>query len=313
MDQRAGLPDGATLSAFLLIVLIGGLNFVGVRFSNRELPPFYGAGGRFLAAAILLFAFIALRRVPLPRGKSLLGTVLYGVLSFTGAYAFAYWALKELSSGIAAVIMASVPLLTLFFAMIHGVERFKLRGLLGAILAVGGIGVLVASGGTSDVAFGSLLAMLGAAVCAAESGVVLKRFPPSHPVATNAVAMLIGALLLLALSAIANERWILPQAQATWVSFGYLVAVGSVGLFGLYLFTLKNWTASGVSYMFVLFPIVASIAGAILAREVITTSTVVGGAIVLGGVYIGALSTARSKEAPAATPEGCPPVEEAVA
>lgn len=67
-------------------------------------------------------------------------------------------------------------------------------------------------------------------------------------------------------------------------------------MFGLYLFTLQRWTASGVSYNFVLFPIVATAAGALLARELITAAVVAGGLMVLAGVYVGVLSGHRRKE-----------------
>ncbi len=311
MDNKSGgLPDATTLSAFLLVVLIGGVNLVAVRFSNREMAPFFGAAIRLLTASLLLFAFAGLRRVPLPRRQSLVGPVLYGLLGFGGAFGFLYWALQTLSAGVGAVIMASVPLLTLFLATIHRVETFRARGLLGALLAIVGIWVLVAVGGDATIPISALLAMLGAAVCFAESGVVNKRFPPSHPVATNAIAMGIGGLLLIAVSAGAKEVWSIPEANATWVSLGYLVGFGSLGMFGLYLFILKRWTASGVSFMFVLMPVIASIAGALLAKEAITGRLVVGGLIVLAGVYIGALSVPHTRGSLVAAPEGCVPAPE---
>lgn len=306
-------PDAATLLAFLLIVLIGGINFVAVRFSNRELAPFYGAGLRFIVSSALLFLFIAIRKVPLPRGKGLMGTLIFGVLSFTGAYAFAYSALQKLPAAAASVIMASVPLLTLFFAMLHRVERFRIRGLIGGVLALAGIVVIVGGTDRADIPLGSVLTMLGTAVCAAESSVIIKRFPPSHPVATNAVAMGVGGLLLFPLSLATREAWIVPQSQTTWVTLAYLIAIGSVGLFGLYLFALGRWTASGVSYMFVLAPIVATLAGIILEGASITLGLAIGGVIILAGVYVGALTVHRPKEAPTAAPEGCAPAEQGAA
>lgn len=317
MSERrggGGGPDAATLLAFLLIVLIGGINFVAVRFSNRELAPFYGAGIRFIISSALLFLYVAIRRVPLPRGKGLTGTLIFGLLSFTGAYAFAYSALQKLPAAAASVIMASVPLLTLFFAMLHRVEKFRIRGLIGGVLALAGIVVIVGGTDRSDIPVGAVLTMLGTAVCAAESSVIIKRFPPSHPVATNAVAMGVGGLLLFPLSLVAREAWIVPQIQTTWVTLAYLVVIGSVGLFGLYLFALGRWTASGVSYMFVLAPIVAAVAGIVLEGASITAGLAIGGAIILAGVYVGALTVHREKEAPAALPEGCAPaVEKSVA
>jgi drug/metabolite transporter (DMT)-like permease len=309
-QKREGSPDAATLVAFAGIVLIAGVNFVAVRFSNRELAPFYGAAARFSIAAALLFVFVAIRRVPLPRGRSMLGTLVYGVLGFAAFYAFAYWALQDLSAATAAVIAASVPLLTLLFAVLHRVEGFRWRAVLGGLLAVSGIAVMVSGAGRLESPWVSVLVMLGAIACAAESTVILKRFAPIHPVSTNALAMLVGGGLLFLLSLIAGEPWIVPQRGATWLTLAYLIPVGSLALFGLYLFSLDRWTASGVSYMFVLTPIVASIAGVVLEDARITAGLFAGGLVVLAGVYLGAFTGARKREAPQPAPECCPPVEE---
>lgn len=282
-----------TLGAFAAVVVIGGSNFVAVRFSNQELPPFFGAGLRFAAAALLFLAVVGVRRIPLPRGQALLGTLLYGTLAFTAAYALAYWALLELPAGMAGLIMSSVPLLTFFFALIHGIESFRWRSLASGMLAVAGIVVLLSAPLTYSIPLTSVLAMVGAAACAAEAGVVIKRFPPSHPVATNGLAMAIGTASLLFISAVNGERWSLPNRGTTWVAVAYLVLLGSVGLFALYLFVLKRWTASGASFQFVLMPLVAVLLGAWLVAEPVTAGVVFGGVIVLAGVYVGALSRAR--------------------
>ena len=299
-DNSTQLPDRRTLAALGALVVIGGINIVAVKFSNRELSPLFGAALRFSAAAAFLFVLVAVKRIPLPTGKSLLGALVYGALGFTAFYALGYWALLQLSAGVAAVVLASVPLLTLIFASLHRVERFHVRGLLGATLAILGIGVLMSGPGEGDVAPLPLVAAVGAATAAAESGVVLKLFPPSHPVATNAVGMGAASLFLLLFSASFGEPWMVPSESSTWAALGYLVILGSVGLFGLYLFTLKRWTASGVSYIFVLMPIVAGVGGSLLLGEPITITLVLGGAIVMTGVYVGALSGSRSaRRAPA--------------
>jgi drug/metabolite transporter (DMT)-like permease len=96
------VPDRLTLAAFAAVVVIGGSNFVAVRFSNQELPPFFGAGLRFAAATLLFLAVVVLRGIPLPRGQALLGTLLYGLLAFAGAYAFAFglsWSYRPESPG----------------------------------------------------------------------------------------------------------------------------------------------------------------------------------------------------------------------
>ena len=286
-------------AAFTAMVLIGGTNFVAVRLSDRGLAPLYGAGLRFFAAGALLLLVMAAGRIALPTRAQLRGTLLFGLLGFAASYAFAYLALVWLSPGVAAVVMGSVPLLTLLLASGQGVERFRARGIVGATIAIAGIALMVGIPSRAHVPAGAILLMFGAAFSAAESSVVLKKYPTGYPVATNGVAMAFGGGVLLLLSAVSGEHWSFPTGTATWASLIYLVVLGSIGMFGLFLFTLKRWTASRVSYMFVLTPIVASVIGAIATGEAVTLATVAGGATVLVGVYVGALS---GSQAPAVRP-----------
>jgi drug/metabolite transporter (DMT)-like permease len=296
MDRSSpSAPDRITLIAFSTAVMIGGMNFVAVRYSNRELAPLYGAGARFAVAAILFLIIMRLRGASFPRGRALLGAVIYGVLSFTVVYALLYWALQSLSSGVAAVLLASTPLLTLFVVPLHGLEAFRMRGLVGSLIAVVGIALLANAPSDARLELLPMLAVLGGALGAGYSGVVLKLFPPTDPVATNATAMAVGGSLLLAISAIAGESWVIPTETATWVALSYLVVVGSLGLFGLFLFALARWTASAVAYMPALMPITAMVFGALIADEPITSAGLVGGAIVLVGVWVGALSRPRRR------------------
>jgi drug/metabolite transporter (DMT)-like permease len=297
MDRSSAPPDRTTLIAFATAVMIGGMNFVAVRFSNRELAPLYGAGARFAMAAILFLVIMRLRGASFPRGRALVGSVIYGVLSFAVVYALLYWALQSLAAGVAAVLLASTPLLTLFVVALHRLEPFRVRGMVGSLIAVVGIAVLANAPSDARIELLPMLAVLGGALAAGYSGVVLKMFPPTNPVATNATAMAVGSGLLLAMSAIAGESWIVPSEKATWVALSYLVVIGSLGLFGLVLFTLARWTASAVAYMGALMPIAAMVFAALIAGEPITVAGVAGGAIVLFGVWVGALSRPRRRTA----------------
>jgi hypothetical protein len=98
------------LLAFVTIVVLLGVNFVAVRFSNAELPPFWGAALRFTIASVVLFMIVLFRRLPLPRGMGLVGASLYGLLTFGFTYAFVYWALLYVPSGMASVTFATIPL-----------------------------------------------------------------------------------------------------------------------------------------------------------------------------------------------------------
>jgi drug/metabolite transporter (DMT)-like permease len=275
-------------------VFAGG-NAVAVRFSNSGLPPFWGAALRFAAAAAGFWVIALVRRTALPKGRALVGVLLYGLLAVGGAYAFLYWGLLRATAGLAGAVLAFTPLLTLVFAWVHRLESFRWRGLLGAVIATAGIvgGVVGGFGGTVHVP--SLLALVAGVACLAEGSVVYKLFPSSHPVATNAISMTIGTPFLIILSLLTGEAWRLPATASTWAAYGYLVVVGSILVFYLYLSVLSRWTASATSYSFLLIPVATVIIAALVAGETITVSFVIGGVLVLAGVWVGAIH--RSPEA----------------
>ena len=287
----APAPDHLGLAAFSGAVLIGGTNFLAVRFSNRELDPLWGAGLRFGLAAAVFGILCAALRLQLPRGRSLGLVVIYGLLAFALAYGCLYWALQEVPGGVGAVVMAVGPLLTLLLAVAHGLERFRARAAAGALIAVAGSALIFFQPGSVDFGWTSFVLLGFAALAAAESVVVSKRCGPLHPVVMNLVGMSAGAAALLAAAAVAGERFALPEAGKTQLAVGYLVAA-TVGLFLLVLVVVQRWTASSTSYIFVLMPPVALALGALAGDEEITLTTLLGGAVVCAGVYLGALRRA---------------------
>jgi drug/metabolite transporter (DMT)-like permease len=283
------------LAAFITGSVLAGGNAVGVRFSNRELEPLWGAGFRFSLAAAFLLALMAVLKLKLPRGRALTGALLYGALNFGGAFALAYYALVELHAGFGQILLALVPLATLFLAVLQGEERLRVRAVLGALLALAGVALMSRAPVRDSVPLLSLLAALGSAFCFAEAAVLVRRFPPVHPVTMNAVGMTTGAALLLVGSLLVSEPIALPERTATWVALAYLVVVGSMLVFVLYLVVLRQWTASRAAYTFVLIPIVTVMLSAWLDEEPIGAGLVVGGLLVLVGVYVGALRPVESK------------------
>jgi drug/metabolite transporter (DMT)-like permease len=279
--------DRVSFGAFAGAVFIGGSNFVAVRFSNRELDPLWGAGLRFaLAAAVFGLLFAALR-LSLPRGRALLLVTTYGLLAFGAAYGCLYWAMQEVPAGIAAVVLAVGPLMTLLLAVAHGMERLSGRALAGALVALAGSVVIFFQPGSIAFGWGSFALLGVAALCASEAVVVSKLAGGVHPVAMNFLGMSAGAVVLLLVAAAAGERLALPAEGETQLALAYLVG-GTVGLFLLVLFVVQRWTASATSYTFVLMPVVAAALGALVADEAITVTTIAGGAVVCAGVYVGA-------------------------
>jgi drug/metabolite transporter (DMT)-like permease len=89
-----------------------------------------------------------------------------------------------------------------------------------------------------------------------------------------------------------------PQHAETWYALAFLVPLGSAGLFIIYVFVVQRWTASGASYQFVLFPVVAAIAAALVLNETLDASLAIGGTLVIAGTYVGALSGRPSEVKP---------------
>src|SRR5262245_30853954 len=153
-------PDPATVAAFLAISLFGALNSIAVKVAVHELAPFWSASLRFLVAGGLLAIVVLATGRRFPRGTSLRGAVVYGLVAFTGSYAFLYTALQHANAGTAAIFLALVPLETFALAILQRQERFRARGILGGVIALAGVGLVVSTrleAGVPPIAFALLL------------------------------------------------------------------------------------------------------------------------------------------------------------
>jgi drug/metabolite transporter (DMT)-like permease len=278
-----------TLAAFLASAVLAGGNGVGIRISNRELDPLWGAGLRFSLAAVVFLVLMATLRLELPRGRVLAGSVLYGVLQFGATYALAYYALVELHAGFGQILLALVPLLTILLAVSERQERFRLAALLGAGVALAGVVVMSRAPLRESVPLVSVLAALGSGLCFAQAAILVRWLPRIDPVTTNAVGMTTGAFALVLAALARGETLAVPEEADTWLAIAYLVILGSVVVFALNLVVLGRWEASRYAYLFVLVPVVTVALSAWLDDEPVGEGLVVGGLLVLVGVYVGAL------------------------
>lgn len=297
MSESTSSPGGLTLATFAAAVTLGGANFLAVRVSNRELPPFWGAGLRFGLAALLFLVIVVALRLRWPRGRQLWLTGVYGLFSFALFYALMYWALVRVTAGMATVVLALVPLVTSLLAAAQRLERLGRRTVLGSLLALAGILSMTVGAKGLMLPMAGLVAMLAAALTVGESVILGKRVSSNHPAVTNAVAMLAGAPVLLGISAATGEQWALPTQTAVIWSLTYLITLGSVGLFILVLLVVRRWTASATAYMFVLFPLVTMLLEAWLIGEPLTVRGIVGALVVMAGVWFGALSPSAGRAA----------------
>lgn len=282
-------PDRTTLAAFAASVVFLGSNFVAVRISNQELAPFWGAALRFGLASILAWIVLLALRQPLPRGRALAGAVLFGLLAFALNFGLLYVALRPggVTSGTASVLFATIPLTTFLLAVAVRLEAPRLGAFLGGLAVLAGVAAMSLRG--LDGAPAALLAAAAvASLCAALSGIVVKVFPRSHPFALNAVAMPVGALALGCASLLAGEHQALPRQAGTWGALAWLVT-SSVVAFAAMVWVIGRWTASANAYGAVLQPLVTLPVAAWLAGESVSWTFLAGAALVLAGVYVGAL------------------------
>ena len=221
-----------------------------------------------------------------------MGAVLYGITGIAAYFALVYWGLVEVGAAYGQMLLSLVPLITFFLALAHGLEEFRWRGVAGAIITVAGIAIIFQQQFVSGL---SLLALVAAAACAAQAGIFLKLHPPESLVAANVVAMSLGATALIILSLVSGEAPTLPSYTETWAAFVFLSTIGTIGTFLLVMYVLRHWSASAASYQFVLAPVVALGLAATLLGERLGADFFVGGALVLTGVYLGALLPERKR------------------
>jgi drug/metabolite transporter (DMT)-like permease len=307
-SATAARPDTPTLLAFAGVVLFGGLNAIAVRQTVLELDPEWGAAMRFLAAGIIFAALSVVRGGKLPSRRTFIGAVVYGLFGFAGAFGLIYPALRSIQAGTASVVIALSPLVTYGLAVAQGQERFRRDALIGAAVALVGIGIVFVEQLGVAVPLVPLLVVALGMVFLSEAGIVVKWIPRSDPFAINAVAMSTAGIALLLASLLAGERQVIPTRMETWLAVGYITVFGSVVMFGLYLYGLQRWTASAMSYTTLLLPFVSVTVATLLTGEEFSPAFVIGGVVMLAGVYLGAFGSHRPGRSTATSLPECLPV-----
>lgn len=294
MEVSDGTARRLVLTAFAAEAILAGGNSVAIRFSNRELAPFWGAGLRFVLGTALVGIVMVALRLALPRGRMLVGALLFGLFQFAGAFGLYYVALVEIHAGLGQTLLALVPLATLVLAVAQRQERLRRAAVTGSVLGLAGVALISRDLLQGSASLMSMVAVLGSVLCFAQALVLVRRFPPIHPVALNAVGMAVGAVVLVGAAVVAGEPRVLPSQGATWLALAYVAAIGSVVVFLLHVYIVQQWSASRTAYVMVLIPFVTVVLSAWLDQEPITVGLIAGGLLVIAGVYVGALREAEA-------------------
>jgi drug/metabolite transporter (DMT)-like permease len=171
--------------------------------------------------------------------------------------------------------------------------------LVGACVTIGGIALISTGSAEGVVPLVPLLAVVAAAITAAQSTLMVRRIRETHPLLVNSVGISVGAVWLLTLSFVLGESHALPSSTSVWIALAFMVVTTPV-LFMLFVFMIQRWTASASSYALVLFPLVSIPMAVLLLDESVSGSLLLGAPLVLVGVYVGALTTGRGGVTPVA-------------
>jgi drug/metabolite transporter (DMT)-like permease len=270
--------------ALLALYVIWGSTYLGIRFALESYPPFLLAGLRFLVASALLFGVLRLRGVPMPTRLQWRNAGITGILLLGFGNGLVCFAEQQVSSGIAAVAVASVPLFIALFSGLYGAwpTRSEAVG-----LAIGFFGVIILNLGSS--LSGSrigAIALLVASISWAFGSMWSKHQDmPAGPMNT-AVQMFCASVALLLVGFGVGER--LPQHPTLQASLalGYLIVFGSIIAFSAYLYVLKNARPALASSYAYVNPTVAVLFGVMIAGEHVGPYDLLGMAIILLSVII---------------------------
>ena len=290
--------------ALAVVYLVWGSTYLAIAVVVAELPPMLMLAVRFLLAGGLLFAVSVRRgdRAGDPvRPRHLLQAVVTGGLLLVGGTGMISLAQTRISSGLAALLAATVPLFLALFARGLFGDRLSGRAWVGLLVGLVGIAVLVDPRGGQLGAV--LLALLGAAAWAAGSLRSRMSTGPRRPLVAASLEMLGGALVFAVVGLLLGEAagWTLTGVSVrAWVAFAYLVVAGSIVAYTAYSWLLRTASTTVVGTYAYVNPVVAVGLGALVLGEAVTARTALAGALVLGSVVL--LVTGRPGEPVPAQP-----------
>jgi drug/metabolite transporter (DMT)-like permease len=274
--------------AFAVIYVAWGATFVAIRIAVETIPPFFAAALRFLIAGGLLYAFVRLRGAARPTAREWRSLVLLGTLVIFFDYSAYFWGERYVTSGTAAMIAGTIPLITGLLEMLVFRQR-AFRWSLLLTIALGFCGVAVLVSGQFKGGQPLLPSLVLVAGCVAWSlGMVLSRsIPlPSSRATTAGAEMVIGGSLLLLLSAAKGELAHIPHIG--WrpaMALIYLIFIGSLLAYTCFVWLLKHVSASKVASHAFINPVVAVALGAWLLGESVTRTTLAGMVLILISVF----------------------------
>ena len=294
MDVASQPRAWKVLLAFAIIYFVWGSTFLAIRVWVREVPPFLLAGMRFLVAGIVLYGWMHARGTPSPSAREWGAASFLAILIFVFDYGLLFWAERRVPSGIAAVMMATIPVFMALAEIIFlRTQRLTLRLGLALLVGMAGVAVLVGpamSLGEAPVDTAGACALIVAAISWSVAASLSRKMPlPAAKAMSSGAQMLAGGVLLTLTAALLGEfRGFHVQAVSSgaWLALAYLIVAGSIVGFTAYVWLIHHESPTKVGTYAYVNPVVAVLVGYFLGGEAIGPRTMVGTLLVLVSVVV---------------------------
>jgi drug/metabolite transporter (DMT)-like permease len=294
MDANTHRPTWKALLAFAIIYFVWGSTFLAIRVGVREVPPFLLAAMRFLVAGLVLYGWMMARGERSPSRRQWASASLLAILIFVLDYGLLFWAEQRVPSGIAAVMLATIPVFMALSEIIFlGTLRLTVRLAFALLIGLGGVAVLMSHsltlGGVPIDTMGAV-ALVFASVSWSVASALSRKLPlPSSKVMSSGAQMLAGGVLLAVTGAGLGEfrdfhPW--TVSRGAWLSLLYLIVAGSIIAFTAYVWLLHHESPTKVGTYAYVNPVVAVLVGYFLGGEALGLRTILGTLFVLISVVV---------------------------
>jgi drug/metabolite transporter (DMT)-like permease len=302
VDADTHRPTWKTLSAFAIIYFVWGSTFFAIRIGVREVPPFLLAAMRFSIAGLVLYGWTIARGERSPSARQWASVCLLALLIFVLDYGLLFWAEQRVPSGVAAVMLATIPaFMALSEVIFLGTQKLTVRLAVAILIGLGGVAVVVSRsldlGGTPIDRLGAVALLFAAMSWSVAAAFARILSLPSSKVMSSGAQMLAGGVFLAVTSAALGEfrdfhPW--TVSRGAWLSLLYLIVAGSIVAFTAYVWLLHHESPSKVGTYAYVNPVVAVLLGYFLGGEALGLRTILGTGLVLISVVV--ITTTRAKK-----------------
>jgi drug/metabolite transporter (DMT)-like permease len=311
MEAKNHPPTWLTLLAFAIIYFVWGSTFLAIRIGVHEVPPFLLAAMRFFVAGLVLYGWTIARGECSPTPRQWMSAFLLALLIFVFDYGLLFWAEQRVPSGIAAVMMATIPaFMALSEILILRTQKLTLRLAVALLIGMCGVAVLMSHSlnlGTAPIDTTGAIALIIGSISWSVASVLPRKLPlPASKIMSSGAQMLAGGILLAIAAAMLGEfRGFHPSAvsRGAWFALLYLIVAGSIIGFTAYVWLLHHESPTKVGTYAYVNPVVAVAVGYFLGGEAIGLRTILGTLFVLVSVVVITTTRARKPAAELAAKE----------